>query len=208
MSCSVVRPGDVFHGSERNATGSVGVVLDLQSSNSLVAVHPNDCGSNEDKCGVRVVGNEVDISPVDLQWTLDQRANYNEWVIRDYEVLGVFADLPIEVSTLIIPDQPADMPAYLRVTETISFEVVALHEVARAFPNLPIYGFKGIDIVRYAGNSATQIEHSQIYRTACAKLLSRFLNACSRTLAGVLPESVHRGGTQSCKDRNGRPSPD
>lgn len=49
LSCSVVRPGDVFHGFERNATGCIGVVLDLQSKDSLVAVDPHDCGSIEDE---------------------------------------------------------------------------------------------------------------------------------------------------------------
>src|SRR4051794_22220426 len=45
LSCSIVKPGDVFDGSQRNATGSIGVVLGLQSRESLVAVNPSDFGS-------------------------------------------------------------------------------------------------------------------------------------------------------------------
>ena len=53
LSCSVVQPGDVFQGIARNATGSIGLVLDLKSADSLLAVSADDCGSVGDSSGKR-----------------------------------------------------------------------------------------------------------------------------------------------------------
>jgi hypothetical protein len=94
LSCSVVLPGDKFHGFDRNATGSIGVVLDLTTKDSLVAVAPTDCGSIEDECGKRIVQNETDIATADLEHSLNKRANYNEWIIRNYVVRGILAVSP------------------------------------------------------------------------------------------------------------------
>lgn len=116
LSCSVVRPGDIFHGFKRNATGCIGVVLDLKADASLVAADPQDCGSSEDEHGNRRVDNERDISFEDLERTFRDRLvdGYNEWVVRDYVVRGIFAMKPFDVSILKIPEYPDDMPDYLR----------------------------------------------------------------------------------------------
>src|SRR5262249_11671848 len=115
LSSSLVRPGDNFRGFKRNATGSIGVILGLQSKASLVAVDPSDCGSIEDEQGNRTVQNERDITMEDLARTLDARAvgDYNEWIIRNYDLLGIFAVPPSEVSVLKIPTYSEDVPEYL-----------------------------------------------------------------------------------------------
>ena len=62
LSCSVVRPGDEFADLNRaNATGCVGVILGLETKNSLIAAHPHDCGSMVEN-GVRKVLNEKDLT--------------------------------------------------------------------------------------------------------------------------------------------------
>jgi len=165
LSCSVVRPGDIFHGrEERNAMGSIGVVLDLNTKNSLVAVHPSDCGSIEDKSGNRRLENECDITSADMDLSLDQRKTHNEWIVRDYVVRGVFAAWPYEVSILEVPCYPDDMPDYLRANvPVLGFRCSSLKEVAMTFPNLPIYTFKDTHICRYDHGELIATDHAEIY---------------------------------------------
>jgi hypothetical protein len=164
LSCSVVRPGDVFHGFERNATGCVGVVLGLQSKDSLIAADPTDCGSIEDESGIRSVAKEQDITMTDLARTLDERTGYNEWVIRDYVVLGRFQVPPREVSILSVFEFPDDMPEYLRDDTPIpDIRVVGIDELSKTFAMLTIYTFAGGRICRQVGNDIVPVDHSEIY---------------------------------------------
>lgn len=164
LSCSLVTPGDIFHGKERNATGSIGVVLDLQTKSSLVAVHPSDCGSIEDKSGNRMVQNERDITSADLDLGLDRRTAYNEWIGSDYVVSGIFAIWPYEVSIVKVPRYPDDMPQYLRDNvPTTAFRVVPPQKVAAKFPDLPMYTFKDMRILRYEREAFVAIDHTEIY---------------------------------------------
>ena len=77
VSCSLVKPGDIFYDEtdQANATGCIGVVLGLKSGASLVAADPHDCGSFENSNGCRVVSNETDITCADLERSLDDRTN-------------------------------------------------------------------------------------------------------------------------------------
>jgi hypothetical protein len=167
LSCSVVCPGDTFHGFERNATGAIGVVLDLSTDASLVAAHPHDCGSREDEHGNRIVPNERDISPDDLERTLRDRpiGDYNEWVLRDYQVCGIFAMPPYEVSNLQDPEYPEDTPAYLRSTDKVpGFRVVNFEELVNTFHHPPIYTFRGAEIFRCTPEGLLRVEHHTIYK--------------------------------------------
>jgi hypothetical protein len=169
VSCSVVKPGDVFVGFERNATGSIGVVLGLQTKDSLVAVHPSDCGSIENEQGYREVPNEKDIAIADLDGSLGNRApgTYNEWVVRNYQVLGIFAVPPSEVSILKVPDYPEEVPEDLKdYTPSPDFRCVTPDELAETFAGLPIFTFKDTRILQYcAGEGFRAIDHSLIYTT-------------------------------------------
>jgi hypothetical protein len=164
VSCSVIEPGDKFGQFERNATGCIGLVLGLTAPESLVAVHSEDCGSFENSCGVRVVPVEQDVAISDLKNSLVSRKSYNEWVLRDFVVLGLFAAPPYEVSVLETPKWPADMPDYLRdETPVPSFKSISLRELEEFFPNLPIYGFGGAQLVRQSARGATEIPHTAVY---------------------------------------------
>jgi len=164
VSCSVVRPGDVFHGFERNATGCIGVVLGFKSKDSLVAVDRHDCGSIEDASGNRIVERERDITPANLASTLDDRDDYNEWIVRDYVVQGIFAAPPYEVSILKVPDYPPDMPDYLQDNEPLpDFRAVSWDELMSTFPNQPIYSFKDERIIHRVGNGFCESSASKIY---------------------------------------------
>ena len=167
LSCSVVRPGDVFAGTCRNATGSIGVVLGLQFKHSLVAVAPDDCGSIVDACGNRIVAEEKNIRRDDLERTLDDRTTYNEWVVRDYKVLGVFAAPPFQVSIMKVPEFPDDTPQELRNdTPVPDFRCVTLDELATQFRDVPIFTFAQSGISRKTTDGLVPAQHSEIYVTS------------------------------------------
>jgi len=166
LSCSIVRPGDVFNGYARNAMGSVGVVLDPRTSRSLTAVDPHDCGSMEDADGNRNVPQERDITPRDLEDSLDRRpkGDYNEWVVRDFQVRGVFASSCPEVSELSVPEYPEEMPDDMRDSiPSPSFRKVAVEELFRTFRDLPLYSFSSTGIVRCRPDGSILINVAEIY---------------------------------------------
>lgn len=169
ISCSIVMPGDNFYGIDRNATGCVGVVIDLQTSKSLVAVDSSDCGSIENDEGVRIVACECDITSteVDESITRRKRTSYNEWVVRNFNVIGIFATQPYEVSKRQIPDFPPEMPDYLRSTGSeTGIGSVSIEQICRTFPDKPIFGFQGSEITKLSGNQWIGIQHNEIYRTS------------------------------------------
>jgi hypothetical protein len=167
VSCSVIRPGDVFHGFERSATGCIGVLLGLKSKDSLVAVDRHDCGFIENASGIRIVQAERDITPADLASTLNDRDDYNEWIVRDSVVLCIFAAAPYEVSILKVPDYPPDIPDYMRDNELVpAFRAVSWNELMSTFPNQPIYSFDDGRIIRRAGNGFHDSSSVQIYSSS------------------------------------------
>ncbi len=127
LACSVVMPTDNFHSpGVRNAFGCIGVIVGLTSPNSLMAVDPGDAGSF---CmnGVRHYPDR-DITVADLDSTILQRVEHNEWGVSDYRVLGILAVPPFE----IWDHRP---PGTLTQT-TVS-------QVQREFAPLTVYGFHG-----------------------------------------------------------------
>lgn len=158
VSCSVVCPTDVFHGDKRNAMGCIGLVLDLTESNSLVAVSPHDCGSIEIS-GKRCVEHEVNISTIDVEKSITNRqpGSHNEWVLRDFKVLGVFAVYPFEISMQSKLCRPEDAPEYFPTDEfVIGLGRTNLTIVQQQFPELPVYSF-------HQGKLIGVAQHSDIY---------------------------------------------
>jgi hypothetical protein len=98
ISCSIVKPTDVFDGLERNATGCIGVIVDLITPQSIAGAATGDAGSVELEDGRRVVEREVDLCADDLEATIMHRltGGYNEWVMRDFKAL---ASWPSRLST-------------------------------------------------------------------------------------------------------------
>src|SRR5829696_1839766 len=138
LSCSAIRPSDEFADLENaNATGCVGVVLGLQDSNSLVAVDPHDCGSMVQN-GLRLVPDERDLDVADLERSFEERTSYNEWVIRNYSVIGIFLAPPGRVSIMQVPEYPPDMPEEMKGPVS-SFRCTSVEELRACFPDLPIY---------------------------------------------------------------------
>jgi hypothetical protein len=167
LSCSVVLPGDNFHGFERNATGCIGVILGFNKPESLKDASNSDCGSIEDGKGNRVTQNPRDISLKDLEKTINERnpKTYNEWVVSCYKVLGIFAVKPLEISFSSKPDYPSDIPDHLKTNELfLDIKAIEYCDVIREFSDQPIYTFSGTDIYRVTQDNSTLAEHKQIYK--------------------------------------------
>lgn len=160
LACSIVMPGDVFSGFQRNATGCIGLVLDLTSPASLVAVSATDCGSIDGPNGIRIVQHERNISVADVEASISNRppGNYNEWVVRDFKVIGVLAMPPFEISGrggLVVPP---DVPAHLvDVENEIGPLCTNVDAVVATFSPLSIYTFGFQRLFRLA-------PHSDLYR--------------------------------------------
>jgi hypothetical protein len=143
--------------------------LDLTGEHSLVAADPYDCGSIEDEQGNRIVEKETDISADDLEKTLRERLtdSYNEWVVRDYAVRGIFGIPPFDLSYLKVPDYPYEVPDLLRSTEPIlDIRQSSFEEVAASFPRQTIYTFREVGIFRHASGEFHRVEQFSIYEIA------------------------------------------
>jgi len=166
ISCSTVQPGDAFSGVNRNATGCIGVIVDLQEPSSLVAVHPHDCGSIEEADGTRSVPNEGDITLADLEnSTQDRRSTlYNEWVVRNYIVHGILAVPPFEISVLAVPDFPPEMPEYMRDNTPIpDIDRISIQRVIAEFPGMPVYTMHNADVILVSGDKPVAVPITSIY---------------------------------------------
>lgn len=166
LSCSVVMPNDEFADLEHaNATGSIGLVLGLTSEQSLIDAHPCDCGTFMEN-GFRQVPNARDMTVENIEDTVTCRKgdSYNEWVIANYSVIGIFAAAPFRFSADVPIDFPDDMPDYLRSSPTTpGFKFSSPEELAKEFPCLPIFSFVGGVLVEYVQCSWNAIPHCQLY---------------------------------------------
>lgn len=135
VSTSTVTPQDRFALQESRATGFVGVVLGLTSTDSLAYADVRDCGSGISE-GKRYFPPEKDIAVADLRFTIDGRQYYNEWVLRDYGVLGLFAAAPYTIWALIEPNASPDLPPECRVKvpgpKELSLDEVRAHRAGAA----------------------------------------------------------------------------
>lgn len=160
ISCSVVKPGDRFHGAGRSSTGSVGLVVAATNSKSIVAVAPRDAGSWVEN-GVRVVDQEVDIGVTDLEQSFTARSNgYNEWVVRDFKVIGLFVAEPATTWQDVPMLMSTDMPPQL-TPQDVS---ISVSKVAEDFKGLPIYGLSKDEILQWTVSGWCPAAHSDIYR--------------------------------------------
>ena len=150
LCCSVVRPGDDFETGGRNACGYVGVIVGLQCKHALVAVDPEDCGSYCNERGFREVAKPTDITVQGLQKTLTDRNSWNEWVVRDYEVLGIFFVKPYLVWRELAAGTSAEVPT-------------SPDAISSTFPEQRSFTFSSEGILQFSGGHYTQVPHSKIY---------------------------------------------
>jgi hypothetical protein len=154
ICCSVVRPGDCFdyYRDDRHACGSVGLIIGLQNEQSIIGVDPSDCGSSRNEQGLREMSHPRDITLEALQQTMTERDGWNEWVIRDYVVLGIFVGQPCMIWR-------EDGAGNTGGVCTLAPEIQA------TFPEQRLLTFGHHDgIAQYAGTAErTSVAHAELY---------------------------------------------
>jgi hypothetical protein len=122
LSCSTIRPGDGFDNG--NYTGKVGLVLCPRQPDSITYACFKDGGTGIDPT---IPGRRkhvrISLALNDIERAIDDRTpgRYNELCVLDYEVRGVFCELPIQ---------------YIAGGE---LENLTLADVANAFPGHALF---------------------------------------------------------------------
>jgi hypothetical protein len=155
VACSVVTPGDTFIGAgQRNAYGTIGVILDLRDEQSLATATPGDGGSIWTGEGTRDF-DEKDLSIEDLEASLKKRDGHNEWGIRNYIVRGLFVIDPAEIWGSVKHKHGV-------IDGIIPYSLARVRE---DFPEQRIYSFADGGIVEeHPRGHKTPGTHGEIYR--------------------------------------------
>jgi hypothetical protein len=158
VPCSVVIPGDVFTGAgKRNAYGTIGVILDLRTDQSLATATAGDGGSRWDGTGPRQF-DERDLNIEDLTRSLSSRRGHNEWGMRDFIVRGVFVIEPIEIWRSIWTRHGHDGAIDRQYS---------LEQVRADFPQQRLYSFEETHIVElHPRGHKPRVRHDELYRWA------------------------------------------
>ena len=132
LSCSVVTPTDPFIGATRFVPGYIGIILDPRERQSIVSCSTDDGGDIRDLQACTVMGEfqNIDLSVDDLRRTITGRTEYNNWLVKDYEILGILALPPFRVAKII----QHDFAGLVRGEAHTD-----ISQVSSEFPNLPIY---------------------------------------------------------------------
>jgi len=169
LSCSTIQPGDYFGNDPlmpRRAIGTIGIILDLQGPNSLMAVCPHDAGTSEAREDRPIQLSDCENSMLN-RLTEPSRA-YNEWNLENYIVRGIFIIEPFQICiTKSIEDVPGaeDLPDHMKNQTTVDISEIALDEVRREFPEQRIYTFVNGQIAEWhPRGGATCVSHDEIYR--------------------------------------------
>jgi hypothetical protein len=102
------------------------------------------------------VQHERDIGPADVEASISGRApgTYNEWVVRDYKVVGVLAVPPFEISVRGAIALPSDLPeGLIDAQNEIGTARTSLAEVASMFRSQPIFTFGDLNVFRLSSHS-------------------------------------------------------
>jgi len=122
-------------------------------------VSPHDAGSQVEN-GVRTVKNEDTIQVPDLERSLLERGDrYNEWVLRNFVVVGLFIAVPATTWQSI----PMPMPDGMQAVNIDQEVCVSVSEIAAKFDLLPIFTFSEHEVLRLIADEWHSVAHSEIY---------------------------------------------
>jgi hypothetical protein len=169
ISCSAICADDSFDGENGASTGYIGVIVVMNSKDSLIIAAKGDDGTRIDEHRNRVALNDRDLTVEDLKATLELEKGHNEWAIRDFTVKGMFVVLPGHVWHRY-PNAAAagDIPPELQDSEFLQGEdcgprQATITELRQSFPNIPIYTFHEGGIVRVEGAQRTPVRPEEFY---------------------------------------------
>jgi len=151
LSCSLIWPDHV------KTFGAVGIILKPRAFSSITSISPHDSGTMSDEDGKRQ-GMGVPFSAQAVEQTFANSKDYNEWTVTDADTIGIFVNLyePLEIAKEIpIADIPGYDPSMSDMGSTIGPVRITIKEVIAAFPDLPLYGFAGTEIVKIGVDAAS-----------------------------------------------------
>ena len=93
LAFSTILVGD----NENNATGSVGIAVDITDNKCVSRVSPSDAGSYFDPAENQLISGGCRPNEETCACSIDKRTTYNEWIVRNYTVIGIFLFLPSTV---------------------------------------------------------------------------------------------------------------
>ena len=93
LAFSTILVGD----NENNATGSVGIVVDITENECVSGVSPSDAGSYLDPAENQLISGGCRPTKETCARSIDKRTTYNEWIVRNYTVIGIFVFFPTVV---------------------------------------------------------------------------------------------------------------
>jgi hypothetical protein len=158
LSCSVVTPRDPFIGATCFVPGYIGIILDPRGSQSIVSCSPGDGGDIRHLETRTVMGEfqNVDLSVDDLRRTIDERTGYNNWLVKDYKILGILALHPFKVVQIIHHELVGLVKAEAEID---------IRQVSSEFPHLPIYTFSNGLCYAFQDGNYVRIGYENIWLT-------------------------------------------
>ncbi len=127
--------------------------------------NPNDSGSvkNLDESRTTAQSEGITIKCVERSLSLCQNDRYNEWVVKDYEVIGILAVEPYEISRIEDVSYADKMPSYLQPTENVGISRLKIQDTFGDFPKRNVYSFNNAQIVKTSNFTEEQICHKTLY---------------------------------------------
>lgn len=123
-------PGMAPH--EANADGSVGIVVDVDDVGSVLTVGPGDSGTSFDEITGRFASGGSPPSQATCDASIDRRVTANEWLVKNYRLVGLLVFHPIMVRTK--QTHPLVPEPLIGETE------IPLEQVMLEFPQERIFG--------------------------------------------------------------------
>ena len=156
LSCSVVTPHDIFDGDSPFVPGYVGIILDPRSRRSIVSCSTHDGGDCRNLQTGMVEGEleHVDISADLLCETIDGRTGYNNWLVKDFTVLGILALPPFKVE--VIGYHP-------HIGTTRGTSHTNIHQIAQEFPHSAIYSVRDNQYCLLHEDKIEQVAYNEIW---------------------------------------------
>lgn len=161
LCCSVVWPGHV------ETFGAIGIILRPRSTRSIASICTIDGGTSLDPVTGNRIGAGLPFSKQAVMDTFLKATGYNEWNVKDADTIGIF----------LHPCEPLDVPQLVRLDATPGYDPVMgdgdtlmigtvrvrLAQVFAHFPNLPVYSFRGDDIVRVEPSRLVVVKALDLY---------------------------------------------
>lgn len=152
LSCSLVWPAHT------KTFGAVGIILKPRSTASITSISPADSGTSYDPMTGKRTGGGEPFSRQAVEDTFAKANDYDEWTVTDADTVGIFVNLrePLVVAQVVsfknIPGYDSSMPD---MGPTVVQVELPLKDVISAFPDLPVYGYLGTEIIEIGIDAAT-----------------------------------------------------